>query len=126
MATEKYTVREFLTNILNGKITEADTAMAQVMLERLDARNEKRKNTPTKAQKENAPIKEQILVYVVEHPHTVAASVGAAMSITTQKASALLRQLVADGSLTVADTKVKGKGVVKSYTASAATVADSE
>lgn len=126
MATEKYTVREFLNNILNGKITEADTAMAQVLLERLDARNEKRKNTPTKTQKENAPIKEQILTYVVEHPHTVAASVGAAMSITTQKASALLRQLVADGSLTVADMKVKGKGVVKSYTASAATVADSE
>ena len=126
MATEKYTVHEFLNNILNGKITEADTAMAQVMLERLDARNEKRKNTPTKTQKENAPVKEQILAYVVEHPHTVAASVGAAMSITTQKASALLRQLVADGSLTVADTKVKGKGVVKSYTATAATVADSE
>lgn len=126
MTTKKYTVREFLNNILNGKITEADTAMAQVMLKKLNERKEKRKNTPTKTQKENAPIKEQILAYVVEHPNAVAASVGAEMSITTQKASALLRQLAADGSLTVADTKVKGKGVVKSYTASAATVADSE
>ena len=126
MTTEKYTVREFLNNILNGKITEADTAMAQTMLKKLDERNEKRKNTPTKTQKENAPVKEQILAYVVEHPHAVAASVGAAMSITTQKASALLRQLVADGSLTVADTKVKGKGVVKSYTATAATITDHE
>ena len=126
MTTGKYTVREFLNNILNGKITEADTAMALVMLKKLNERKEKRKNTPTKTQKENAPIKEKILAYVVEHPNAVAASVGAAMSITTQKASALLRQLAADGSLTVADTKVKGKGVVKSYTASAATVADSE
>lgn len=126
MTTEKYTVREFLNNILNGKITEADTAMAQVMLKKLDERNEKRKNTPTKTQKENAPVKEQILAYVVEHPHTVAASVGAAMSITTQKASALLRQLVADGFLTVADTKVKGKGMVKSYTATVTAIADHE
>lgn len=122
----KYTVREFLLNIIDGKITEDDTIMAKVMLEKLDERNEKRKNTPTKTQKENAPIKEQILSYVVEHPGTSAAIVGTAMNITTQKASALLRQLVADGTLTVTDTKVKGKGVVKSYTASAATVADRE
>lgn len=127
MATEKYTVREFLNNILAGKITEADTAMAQVMLERLDAKNEKRKNTPTKAQKANAPLKEQIAAYVTAHPHTVAASVGAALEITTQKASALLRALVSDGTLTVSDTKVKGKGVVKSYTAVAASApADGE
>lgn len=122
----KYTVREFLLNIIDGKITEDDTIMAKVMLEKLDERNEKRKNTPTKTQKENAPIKEQIRAYVVEHPGTSAAIVGTIMSITTQKASALLRQLVADGSLTVVDTKVKGKGVVKTYTATAATVADSE
>ena len=46
----------------------------------------------------------------------VASDIGAALGISTQKASALCGLLVKEGKMTVVDTKVKNKGTVKQYT----------
>ena len=110
------TYREMLTAIVNGEINEDVIAKAQERIERLDAENEKRKNRVSKKAEENAPIKEAIVAALGEEPKT-ATEIGEEVSISTQKASALLRQLVNDGKAEKTDVKVKGKGTQKGYTA---------
>lgn len=109
------TYREMLTAIVNGDLNEDVIEKAHERLERLDAENEKRKNRVSKKAAENEPIKEAILGVLGEKPKT-ATEVGAEVEISTQKASALLRQLVEAGSVVKTDVKVKGKGVQKGYT----------
>lgn len=109
------TNREFLNTIINANISDEITARAQDLLAKLDARNAKRASTPSKTAVANAPIKAQI-VKLAEEKALVASEVGATLEISTQKASALLRQLCEDGVLVAEEIKVKGKGKVKSYT----------
>ena len=113
----KITEREFLTAVLNIEGISADLAdYASEGISKLDARNEKRKNTQTKAQKEN----EATMVAIVDHLRAngacVASAIGTALGISTQKASALCKLLVNEGKVVVSDVKVKGKGAVKQYT----------
>lgn len=105
------TRREMFEAIVNGNVTEEVVAMAQSELVKMDERNEKRKNSPSKTAIANEPIKAQI-VEVLTHEPLTASDVANAVGISTQKASALLRQI--EG-LTVTEVKVKGKGKVKGY-----------
>ena len=105
------TRREMFEAIVNGNVTEEVVAMAQNELVKMDERNEKRKNSPSKTAIANEPIKAQI-VEVLTHEPLTASDVANAIGISTQKASALLRQI--EG-LTVTEVKVKGKGKVKGY-----------
>lgn len=107
------TQREFLNNIINGNINNDTIEMAKAEIAKLDARNDKRRNTLTKEQKENEVIKESILG--VLNGVTTAAEVGKALEISTQKASALLGQLAYDEKVIVTEVKIKGKGTVKGY-----------
>lgn len=112
------TEREFLTKVLeiegiaNDLKTHAEEGIAK-----LDARNDKRKNTQTKAQKENEGVMTAIVEYLTANGSKVSSEIGTALGISTQKASALCKILVDNGKATVADVKVKGKGAVKQYTA---------
>ena len=110
------TNREFLTAIANGTINDEVIAHATASIEKLDAANLARKNKPSKKALENAPIIEQIVseVLTVDTPMT-AGQVAEAVGISTQKASALLRSIVAAGNATVTDVKVPNKGTVKAY-----------
>lgn len=105
------TRREMFEAIVNGNITDEVVTMAKNEIVKMDERNTKRRNTASKRAKENEPIKAQILEVLTDTP-MVASAVADAVGITTQKASALLRQI--DG-LTVTEVKVKGKGKVKGY-----------
>lgn len=105
------TRREMFEAIVNGNVTEEVIAMAQNELVKMDERNAKRKNTPSKTAIANEPIKAQIKSILTDEPHT-ASEIANTVGISTQKASALLRQI--DG-LTVTEIKVKGKGKVKGY-----------
>ena len=105
------TRREMFEAIVNGNVTEEVVAMAQSELVKMDERNEKRKNAPSKTAIANEPIKAQI-VEILTHEPLTASEVANAVGISTQKASALLRQI--EG-LTVTEVKVKGKGKVKGY-----------
>lgn len=105
------TNREMFTAIVNGEVTEEVVAKATEELAKLDARNAARKNKPSKKSVENEPIKEAIKSVLSDTPLT-ASEVAEKVEISTQKASALLKQI--EG-LTVSDVKVKGKGTRKAY-----------
>ena len=109
------TNREFLNSIINANINDDITAYAQGEIAKLDAKNDKRRNTLTKEQKANAEMQGSILE-ILRDGSAVASEIASKLGVSTQKASALLQLLVKDGSVSVADLKVKGKGSVKSYT----------
>ena len=110
----KMTEREFLNLVINGNINEDVKAYATEGIAKLDAKNEKRKNTPTKEQLANEGLKSNILELLANSP-MVASEVGASLGVSTQKASALCTLLVKEGKVAVADLKVKNKGTVKQY-----------
>lgn len=111
---EKFTNRDGFTAIINGEITEGVALWAKHELEKLDARNDKRKNTKSKAQIENEGIMTAILETLAGGA-MVASEIASAVGISTQKASALCKLLVDGGKVAVADVKAKGKGTVKQY-----------
>ena len=108
------TNREMLTAVVNGEVTDDVVAKALEELAKLDARNAKRANTPSKKSVENEPIKVKIAEFLAEGAH-LAKEIADRCEISTSKASALCRQMVDDGRLKVEDVKVKGKGLQKSY-----------
>lgn len=101
------TNREFFTAITNGTITEEVIAHATAALEKL---NIERKPTEKELAKQaaDAVIREQIFALLTSDPQT-AAAIGAAVGVSTNKASAELRKLVAEGRVTKTDIKVGGK-----------------
>ena len=107
------TRREMFEAIVNGKINDEVIEMVKGEIVKMDDRNAKRRNTISKKAKENEPLKIAIvdLLRAYDEP-VIASTVAEKLEISTQKASALLRQI--DG-LTVTDVKVKGKGKVKGY-----------
>ena len=116
------TNREFYTTIINADVTtmtaEAlDTlkAEATARLTKLDATNEARKNKPSKKATENAPLMEQIATEILTDEAITASQVAEALGVTTQKASSLLRALVADGRAVAMDVKLPKKGTCKAY-----------
>ena len=118
MANTTMTSREFFTAVIEGKINDEIKEFAQLQIEKLDSKNAKRKTTESKTQKENKDIKTSLLA-IMEKDKVYTASEVAGMKIegitSTQKASALLRQMVETGTLTSEEVKVKGKGKVKGY-----------
>ena len=115
MEKNKMTNREFYTAIANGPVNEDIAAFAQAALDKMDAANEKRRNTPSKAQKENQPLVDAILDGILTAEPKTASDVATELGVSVQKASALLRQIVADGKATVTDVKVAKKGTQKAY-----------
>lgn len=110
------TEREFLNKVLTIPNLPKDVEEhATEGIAKLDARNDKRKNTQTKAQKENEGVMTAIINHLTAKGSDVASSIGTTLGISTQKASALCKLLVDNGKLTVADVKVKNKGTVKQY-----------
>ena len=104
------TRREFLEKVRANEVTEEVIEKAGELIEKMDAENEKRKNRVSKKALENEPVKEAIKGVLGDEPKT-ATEIGTEIGISTQKASALLRQI--EG-LTVVEVKTK-KGKVKGY-----------
>lgn len=109
------TNREFYTAIMNGTMTDEVKSHAAEAIAKLDERNQKRSSKPSKTQLENEPVKTAIIDYLTVHGGAVAADIAAEVDITTQKASALCRQLVESGILTVEEVKIPKKGKCKKY-----------
>ena len=108
------TNREFFTAIVNSEVSDELKAFATEAIEKLDARNAKRASKPSKKSLENEPIKASIKDFLESGSH-LASEIASSLEISVNKASALCRQMVADGVLKVEDVKVKGKGTQKSY-----------
>ena len=97
--------REFLTAVINGNLTADVIAHANEGIAKLDARNEKRKATQTKAQKENEPIAQAILDTLAEHPNgMLGVDLATAIGQTTQKTNGVAGNLVKESK--VIKTKV--------------------
>jgi ribosomal protein S25 len=112
------TNREFLTAVAAIENVPADIKEhAEAAIAKMDATNEARKNKPSKKATENAPILEQIANEILTSEAQTASAIAEAAGISVQKASALLRQLVADGKATVTEVKVPKRGVQKAYAA---------
>jgi predicted HTH transcriptional regulator len=108
------TNREFLTAVSTNAITDEVIEHATAALAKLAEANEKRKNKPSKKSEENAPVIESITGVLSAEPQT-ASEIALAVGISTQKASALLRQIVASGVAVQGEAKAPKKGVVKTY-----------
>ena len=113
---DKMTKREFYTAIKNGEIDEQVKLFASEELEKMDAVNEKRRNTLSKKAKENEPLLQQITDEILTEEPKTATDVAAALEVSVQKASGLLRRLVEEGKAVKVDVKIKGKGTQKGYT----------
>ena len=117
------TNREFYTAVMAIENAPADVVeFAEAAITKMDETNAKRKekaaeNTePSKKALENAPLINE--AYTVLGTETkIASDVAEAMGINVQKASYLLRTLVAEGRATVEEIKVPKRGTVKAYTA---------
>lgn len=109
------TNREFYNAIINGIVNDEVIAFAQGALDKMDATNEKRRNTPSKTAIENQPLIDTIVGTILTAESKTASDVAAELGVSVQKASALLRAIVADGKATASDVKVAKKGVQKAY-----------
>ena len=105
------TTREFFTAIANGNITENEIAFAKSAIVKLDERNAKRAAKPSKKAIENEPLKAEIKKVLTAQPQT-ASVIAEKVNLSTQKVSALLRQM--EG-IAVVDVKVPKKGTQKGY-----------
>ena len=110
------TNREFFTAIANSDLSAELKDFASAEIAKLDARNTKRRNTPTKDQLANEQLK-GVILETIGIGSMPASEIASAVGFSTQKVSALCRLLVADGQLTAHDLQVKGKGSVKVYEA---------
>lgn len=105
------TQREFYTAIVNSDLADELKDFAKASIEKLDVRNAKRAERPSKVQLANEPIIKAIADTLTSEP-TLASEIATACGISTQKASALVKKV--DG-VSVCDVKVKGKGTQKGY-----------
>lgn len=108
------TNREFFENIINGTINEEIITHAREAIEKMDARNARCAGKPSKTALANAPLIEEIKEVLTNEPQT-ARTIADKFGLTVQKASALLRQIVADGGAEVTEVKVPKKGKQKGY-----------
>lgn len=112
---EKMTARNFYTLVSQGIINDEMVAYATEALRKADEANERKKNTLSPSQKENIVFKQRILDVLEGKDYTIAATIAELVEISPNKASALCRQLVADGALVASEVKNEKKNKVKAY-----------
>ena len=105
------TNREMFMAIVNGQVNAEVVAKAQEELDKLDARNAKRREKPSKKAQENAVYVKAIAEVLTKEPQT-ASEIAEKVEISTSKASALLSRM--DG-VAVTELKIKGKGKRNGY-----------
>lgn len=111
------TNREFYTAIMNAETLAAEVREhAEAALNKLDATNEKRKNTTSKKALENQPLIDRIINEILDSQPKTASDVAAVLEVSVQKASMLCRAAVEQGHAKSQDIKVPKKGVQKGYT----------
>lgn len=110
------TKKEFYTTIANCENVSDDIReYAAKALAAEVAAAEKRRNTPTKAQRENLPLYTSIIELLANATMT-STEIATALSITTQKAASLCKHLAENGSIAVESVADEKKGrLVKHY-----------
>ena len=131
MGTTKMTAREFLNAVIAANLSDEMNAKATEMIEALDRKNEKRKTSETSNQKANSEIKLQILEAfrnneielvddcitsktVSNYMNKINKDLNSENLFSSQKSTALLGQMVKEGTLATKEVKSKS-GKVKGY-----------
>jgi hypothetical protein len=109
------TEREFLTKVMAMNGVAKDVAdYAAEGIAKLDARNDKRKNTPTKTQKDNEDVAQAILA-ALANGAMVSVDLATATGYSVNKINGVALNLVNEGKLTKTKVKIKGRGDLTSY-----------
>ena len=90
---------EAMSNDITGFDPNETIEKLSALKEQLAKRSKGGNRKPTKTQRENAEMKEDIFAYVSENGAKRAGEVAVYFGVSGQKASALLNQLVKDGNL---------------------------
>lgn len=113
------TKREFLNAIVSiesiGEINAEVLAYAEAEITKMDTANANRRNKMSAKQQENLDLALKIVEEFLGDKPKTATEIGEAYSISTQKASALMRMGQVVDMIEKVDVKVKGKGTVKGY-----------
>ena len=109
-------IRDFYTAVAANEANTAEVREhAENELMKMDAANEKRRNTPSKVAQANAELLVTLRPMLEANTVYTSAQVGEMMQISTSKASVLLRDLVKSNEMIECEP-VKGKsGKVKAY-----------
>lgn len=118
------TQREFLTKVIATSTDVEIVDKAKELIEGLDKKNAQRASKPSKTQIENEPIKVSILEFLAGSKVQTAPEIAVAVGISTQKASALAKQLVEVGKVVQSEIKVPKKGKMKAYSLATDEVAE--
>lgn len=109
------TTREFYEAIANGSaITAEMKEIALKGLAALERKNEKAKEARLAKNEADAPLVKAILAVVTDEP-TLTSAIASKVGMSTPKASALARKLVAEGKLVEVEVKVPKVGARKAY-----------
>ena len=112
------TMRKYHEAVLAIPGCPADVAeKAKAEIAKLDATNAKRTEKAKEKSAENKPVKDAIYQFLLNNGTMTSPEIAEGVGITTSKASAMCRQMVDDGQLTVSEVKVPKKGKLKAYTA---------
>lgn len=111
------TTREFLTAVSVCTALSEDTRnKATEMIAALDKRNAQRAAKPSKTAIANEPIKAEIMAFLADHNDALASDISAALDgVSTNKVSALCRQLCESGAIEVKTVKVPKRGKLCAY-----------
>lgn len=112
---DKYTQRDFLTDVINGNITEQVIAYAKERLAKLDEKNEKRKAETSANQLKNIQLGKDIVAFVTENGVQTTSEIAKEFDVSTQKIAPITNTLVKEGKLTET-TKTVGKKKYKAFT----------
>lgn len=113
------TNREFYEKVAKISENKEMVDFANEAIEKLDARNKKRASKMSKTAIANAPLKEAILELLANGNDWLASTIAVKLNISTQKASALCRQLVEEGKITDELVSIPKTGKRKVYNLSA-------
>jgi len=108
------TKREFMEKVIAVVEDSELKEFAETEIAKLDTANQRRSAKRAEKAKENEPIKENIKE-VLADGGLMASEIGEKVGHSTQKVTALCRQMVDDGTLKAEDVKVTGKGKRKVY-----------
>lgn len=119
------TMRMFLQAVIANEITDNIIAYAENEIKKLDEKNDKKRKTKSKNQKANDELKEMILDFMAEDTTYTCPEIVKYLNdsletteenaLSTQKISALMRQLAENNLVSVIEKVKTSKGKVKGY-----------
>ena len=112
------TTREYFQAVLDAHISADMDEASRILIDKLDARNAKRKTTETKEQKAAKERVQAVLTFLCDHQGEsfTRDAIAKAIKATPSQVTAACKGLVADSTIIKAEAKIaKGRKVVYTY-----------